>query len=63
MVVIAVLVAGALVGSAVASSVFEGAGNERLVVISNYAYVGALAVAAALVVVYLIRLVRPRRRE
>jgi ubiquinone biosynthesis protein len=63
MIVIAVLVAGALVGSAVASSVFEGAGNERLVVISNYAYVGELAVAAALVVVYLVRLVRPRRRE
>jgi ubiquinone biosynthesis protein len=63
MVVIAVLVAGALVGSAVASSVFEGSGNARLVAVSNYAYVGALAVAAVLVVVYLVRLVKPKRRE
>jgi ubiquinone biosynthesis protein len=63
MVVIAVLVAGSLVGSAVASSVFSGAGNDRLAVVSNYAYVGALAVAGVLVAVYLVRLVRPRRRE
>jgi TRAP-type C4-dicarboxylate transport system permease small subunit len=63
MVVVAVLVAGALVGSAVASSVFENSGNERLVLASNFAYVASLVVAALLVMVYLVRMVRTRRRE
>jgi len=63
MVVVAVLVAGALVGSAVASSVFTADGNQRLADASNFAYVASLAVAAVLVATYLWRLIRPRRRR
>jgi predicted unusual protein kinase regulating ubiquinone biosynthesis (AarF/ABC1/UbiB family) len=62
MVVVAVLVAGALVGSAIASQVFSDAANDRLRVASEVGYFGSLAVAAVLVVVFLWRLVRPRRR-
>ncbi|MEO8107443.1 MAG: AarF/UbiB family protein [Actinomycetes bacterium] len=62
MVVVAVLVAGAMVGSAVASSVFTTEGNERLALASNTAYVAALVVAAVLVLKYLWGLFRSRRR-
>jgi ubiquinone biosynthesis protein len=62
MVVVAVLVAGALVGSAIASQVFADAADERLRVASEIGYFGSLGVAAVLVIVFLWRLVRPRRR-
>ncbi len=63
MVVVAVLVAGALVGSAVASSVFTSEDNQRLADASNFAYGASLVVAAVLVANYLWRLVRPRPRR
>jgi hypothetical protein len=63
MIVVAVLVAGALVGSAVASSVFTSEDNQRLADASNFAYIASLAVAAVLVATYLWRLIRPRRRR
>ena len=63
MIVIAVLVAGSLVGSAVASSVFTSEGNQRLADASNVAYIASLAVAGVLVVNYLWRLVRGRTRR
>ena len=63
MIVVAVLVAGSLVGSAVASSVFTAEDNQRLADASNFAYVASLGVAAVLVANYLWRLIRPRRRR
>jgi predicted unusual protein kinase regulating ubiquinone biosynthesis (AarF/ABC1/UbiB family) len=63
MIVIAVLVAGSLVGSAVASSVFTSEGNQRLADASNFAYIASLLVAGVLVVSYLWRLVRDRTRR
>jgi ubiquinone biosynthesis protein len=62
-IVIAVLVAGGLVGTALASQVFADAEDERLTIASQAGFVAFLAVAAVLVVVFLARLVRrPRRR-
>jgi hypothetical protein len=60
MVVISVLLAGALVGSALAPQVFSDAADERLRVASQIGFFGSLAVAAALVVVLLVQLVRRR---
>ena len=58
MIVVAVLVAGGLVGSAVASQVFADAADERLSAASQIGFFGFLGVAAVLVVVLLARLVR-----
>jgi ubiquinone biosynthesis protein len=62
MVVVAVLVAGALVGSAIASQVFDEAADVRLQTASQVGYVASLAIAAVLVVVFLWRLFRRPRR-
>jgi hypothetical protein len=62
MIVVALLVAGALVGSAIASQVFADAADDRLRVASEIGYFGSLAVAGVLVVVSLWRLVRRPRR-
>jgi ubiquinone biosynthesis protein len=61
MIIIAVLVAGALVGSAIASQVFAQAQDERLRTASQWGYFGSLAVAAILVVILLVQLIRRRR--
>ncbi len=58
MIVVAVLVAGGLVGSAVASQVFADAADQRLSAASQIGFFGFLGVAAVLVVVLLARLVR-----
>jgi ubiquinone biosynthesis protein len=63
MLVVAVLVAGALVGSALASAVFSDAEDERLTAASQIGYFASLGVAAVLIVLFLARVVRrPRRR-
>jgi ubiquinone biosynthesis protein len=58
MVVVAVLVAGALVGSAIASSVFGDAEDPRIRFATQAGFFAFLAVAAVLVVGYLVRLAR-----
>ena len=62
MMVVAVLVAGALVGSAIASQVFSRAADERLRMLSEVGYFASLGVAAVLVVLFLWRLTHSRRR-
>jgi ubiquinone biosynthesis protein len=62
LVVVALLVAGGLVGSALASQVFAQTGDQRLQAASEVGYVASLGVAAVLVVVFLVRLVRGGRR-
>lgn len=63
-IVVAVLVAGGLVGTALASQVFAQAEDERLTFASQAGFVAFLAIAALLVVVFLGRLVRgPGRRR
>ena len=58
MVVVAVLVAGALVGSAIASSVFGEAEDPRVRFATQAGFFASLGVAAVLVVIYLVRLAR-----
>lgn len=58
MVVVAVLVAGAMVGPAIASSVFRDAEDPRVRFATQAAFFASLGVAAVLVVVYLVRLAR-----
>jgi len=60
MIVVAVLVAGGLIGSALASQVFADAPDQRLVAASQIGFFGFLTVAAVLVVVLLTRSVRRR---
>ena len=60
LVAVAVLLAGALVGSALASQVFAEAADERLQTASQIGYFGALGLAAVLIVVLLVRLARRR---
>ncbi|MGB9375262.1 MAG: AarF/UbiB family protein [Jiangellales bacterium] len=60
MIVVAVLVAGGLIGSALASQVFADAPDERLVAASQIGFFGFLSVAAVLVVVLLTRSIRRR---
>lgn len=63
-VMVAVLVAGGLVGTALASQVFAQAADDRLRIASQVGFVAFLGIAALLVVVFLGRLVRaPRRRR
>jgi ubiquinone biosynthesis protein len=57
---VAVLVAGGMIGSALASSVFETAADPRLLAASQLAFFASLAVAAVLVVVSLTRWARGR---
>lgn len=58
MVVVAVLVAGALVGSAIASSVFGDAEDPRVRFATQAGFFASLGVAVVLVAVYLVRLAR-----
>ena len=60
MIVVAVLVAGGLIGSALASQVFADAPDQRLVAASQIGFFGFLSVAAVLVVVLLTRSIRRR---
>jgi ubiquinone biosynthesis protein len=60
LVAVAVLLAGALVGSALASQVFADAADERLQTASQIGYFGSLGLAAVLIVVLLVRLTRRR---
>lgn len=60
MVVVAVLVAGGLIGSALASQVFADDPDQRLVDASQIGFFGFLSVAAVLVVVLLTRSIRRR---
>lgn len=55
---VAVLVAGGLVGTALASQVFAQAADDRLRIASQVGFVAFLGIAALLVVVFLGRLVR-----
>jgi len=61
LIVVSVLLAGALVGSALASQVFAAAADQRLAVASQVAFFGSLGLAAVMVVVLLIRLSRRPR--
>jgi hypothetical protein len=58
MVVVAVLVAGARVGSAIASSVFGESDDARLRFATHAGFFASPGVAAVLVVVYRVRLAR-----
>jgi ubiquinone biosynthesis protein len=60
LVAVAVLLAGALVGSALASQVFADAADERLQTASQIGYFGSLGLAAVLIVVLLVGLTRRR---
>lgn len=60
MIVVAVLVAGGLIGSVLASQVFADAPDQRLVAASQIGFFGFLSVAAVLVVVLLTRSIRRR---
>ena len=60
MIVVAVLVAGGLIGSALASQVFADDPDQRLVDASQIGFFGFLSVAAVLVVVLLTRSIRRR---
>lgn len=63
LVVVALLVAGALVGTALASQVFADAEDERLTVASQVGFFASLALAAVLIVVFTARaLRRPKDR-
>ena len=62
MLVVAVLVAGAIIGSAIAANVFAGSDNRNVRIAIEIGFFGSLALAAVLVIMFLRRLSRGDRR-
>ncbi len=63
MLVVAVLVAGAIIGSAIAANVFAGSGSHSLRLAIEIGLFGSLALAAVLVVTFLHRMSKGDRRR
>jgi len=63
MIMVALLVSGALVGTALASQVFADAEDERIVRASQIGYFASLILAVVLVVIFTVRILRGSRRR
>ncbi len=63
MIVVAVLVAGGMIGSAIAATVFDSTGNDTLTDAANIGFFASLAIAAVLVVIFLRRLIREDKAD
>jgi ubiquinone biosynthesis protein len=63
MVVVAVLVAGGMIGSAIAATVFDSTGNDALTDAANIGFFASLAIAAVLVAIFLRRLIKEDQAE
>ncbi len=66
MLVVALLVAGGMIGGAIASNVFNSQGSERAATYAGWVFFASVGVGVVLVLVFLVRMVRDlrgRRRE
>ncbi len=63
MIVVAVLVSGGMIGSAIAATVFDSTDNSAMANVANVGFVLSLGVAFVLVIIFLGRLLRENKAE